>query len=329
LRIALIGRQCTGRTTLLRALGGSDRLDPDKPVTIPVPDVRLDGLAEYYDPERVVHATVTFTDTPSPVFTPRQLGTLQGADALVLVIDNFATGELLESLGDSEAHLILSDLERVEKRMDRLRKEGELRSREYSLLSEVCEGLSDGRPLRTMDLSRDSLDVLSPYGLLSLKPLMVVSNRSSSPVTDEAGLETGTASAGGRFLRIDAAFELELADIEEEERPAFLSSMGYTGSALHRLLRESYGLLDLITFFTVGKDEVRAWAIRRGTDARNAAGTIHSDMARGFIRAQVIPFVTWEGCPDTNELRACGAIGLEGKEYTVRDGDIIEIRFSV
>ena len=130
-------------------------------------------------------------------------------------------------------------------------------------------------------------------------------------------------------MPVDAAFELELTEIDADERPEFLQSMGYSGSALHRLLRESYALLDLITFFTIGKDEVRAWAIRRGTTAREAAGTIHSDMARGFIRARVVPFETWKDCPDATKLRASGSLGLEGKEYAVRDGDIIEIRFSV
>lgn len=329
MRIALIGRQSSGRTTLLRALGGSGSIDPGKPLTITVPDTRLDRLASHYMPGRAVHATVTFTDTPSPVYSAKNLNTLRGAAALALLIDNYATGDLERSFGDSETSLILSDLETIEKRMARLRKEGALRSREHSLLSNVCEHFSEGLPLRTMELTDDCLQTLLPFGLLSLKPLLVVSNRASTPVTEETGLEILTEAGNGRFLPVDAAFELELADIDEDERLDFLRSMGYEESALHRFLRESYALLDLMTFFTIGKDEVRAWAARNGTTALDAAGTIHSDMARGFIRAEVIPFETWSECPDRSELRSRGAMGLEGKDYEVRDGDIIEIRFSV
>jgi ribosome-binding ATPase YchF (GTP1/OBG family) len=329
LRIALIGHQCSGRTTLLRALGGSGSIDPAKPVTVPVPDPRLDALFEYYAPPRAVHASVTFTDTPSPVFTPRNLNLLRGAQALALVVDNFATGDLDMSFTESETSLILSDLETTENRMSRLRKEGAVRSRENCLLEEIAAHLSDGRPLRLMEMDQAARQALSPFGLLSLKPLLVVSNRTSTPVSDESSLESLSLESGGRFLPVDAAFELELTEIDEEERPEFLGSMGYGDSALQRLLAESYALLDLMTFFTVGRDEVRAWPVRRGTCALEAAGTIHSDMARGFIRAQVIPFETWKNCPDTSELRACGAIGIEGKEYPVSDGDIIEIRFSV
>ena len=330
MRIALIGKQFSGRTTLLRALGGSDTIDPGKPVTIPVPDARLDRLSSYYTPGRTVYATVTFTDTPSPVYAPRNLTLLQGAAALALVVDNYATGDLEGSLADSETNLILADLEAAERRMARLRKEGALRSREYSLLSDVCEHLSEELPLRIMDLTDDCLQTLLPFGLLSLKPLLVICNRASAPVTEEAALEAMTEAANGRFLPVDAVFELELAEIDDDdERAGFLHSIGFDGSALHRLLRESYALLDMITFFTTGKDEVRAWAVRSGTTALEAAGSIHSDMARGFIRAQVIPFDVWTECPDKSDLRSRGALGLEGRDYKVHDGDIIEIRFSV
>jgi ribosome-binding ATPase YchF (GTP1/OBG family) len=329
LRIALIGRQCSGRTTLLQALGGSGTIDPGKPVTIPVPDARLDRLASYYMPGRTVYATVTFTDTPSPVYAPRNLTLLQGAAALALVVDNFATGDLEDSFRNSETNLILADLEATERRMARLRKEGALRSREYSLLSDVCEHLSDDLPLRIMDMKDDCMQTLLRFGLLSLKPLLVICNRASTPVTAETELESLTEAAKGRFLPVDAEFELELTEIDEDERAGFLQSMGFERSALQRLLRESYALLDMITFFTVGKDEVRAWAIRSGTTAHEAAGTIHSDMARGFIRAEVTPFDIWVECPEKADLRSRGAIGLEGKDYEVSDGDLIQIRFSV
>ncbi len=171
--------------------------------------------------------------------------------------------------------------------------------------------------------------MLSPFSLASLKPLLVISNRTGDGISSEAGVERTVREHGGAFLGIDAAFELELADIPEDEREEFLESMGYTASGRQRLLEEAYSLLDLISFLTMGKDEVRAWPIKRGSTALAAAGTIHSDLARGFIRAQVIPFETFRNTPDEGELRKTGELGLQGKDYLVNDGDILEIKFSV
>jgi len=329
MRIALIGSQSCGRTTLLRALAGSDSVDPGKPVTISVPDTRLDFLASQWNPEKVIHAVVTFTDTPSPAYSPLHLNSLRSTGAIALVLDNYAMGEPDKAFLDSESALLLSDLEIVENRLARLLKEGRIRSNEHVLLERIADHISDERPLRCMTLSDSNLSTLSPYGLLSLKPLLVISNRSSRPVSDESGLKNLVRANDARFLSVDSLFELELADIPEAEREAFLESMGYDGSVVSRILRESYSVLDMITFFTLGDDEVRAWPVRKGTTALEAAGVIHSDLARGFIRAQVIPFESYEKCPDLTELRSRGELGIEGKDYVVNDGDIVRIRFSV
>jgi ribosome-binding ATPase YchF (GTP1/OBG family) len=158
---------------------------------------------------------------------------------------------------------------------------------------------------------------------------MVVSNRSGQGIEDETAVMEAAGAAGAAFLTIDAGIELELCELPEEERSEFLSDMGYSESGLSRIIRSAYSLLDLVSFLTMGPDEVRAWPIPAGSTALEAAGTIHSDLARGFIRAQVIPFAVFRETPDETALKKKGAVGLEGKDYVVKDGDILEIRFSV
>lgn len=329
MKIAMAGAPCSGRSTLLRALGGSPRVDPGKPLTVKVPDPRLDFLAEHWKPRSVVHATVSFTDIPSPAFGPRSMAMLREASAVALVLDNHAMGSLREELTSAEGEMMLADYGILEKRRDRLRKESRAGSREFELVNRALEFLERETPLRMAGFDRQETELLSPYSPASLKPLMVISNRAGDGVSDESEVREMSEAAGAAFLTIDAGLELELCDLPEEERPEFLAGMGYTDSGLSRIIRAAYSLLDLVSFLTMGPDEVRAWPIPRGSTALDAAGTIHSDLARGFIRAQVIPYRVFRETPDEVALRKKGVVGLEGKEYPVQDGDILEIRFSV
>jgi ribosome-binding ATPase YchF (GTP1/OBG family) len=329
MRIALIGLPGCGRTTLFRALASNPAADPSKPLTVQVPDGRLDVLAAIWNPRKVVKATVIFTDTQSPAFSPRAFGELRDATALALVLDDFARGSIENDFRSCEAELILSDLSVVEKRMERLIKESRARTQEYRVLETVKASLETERPLRTAGLDREEQELLSPYALLSLKPLFAVSNRSEQPVSNEQELKSICEASGAGYLAVNAAFELELVDLPEEERPEFLRSQGYEASSLTGLVSMAYFSLDLISFLTMGADEVRAWPVRAGSSAVEAAACIHTDMARGFIRAQVIAYEDYCSTPDMARLRERGAVRLEGRDYVVKDGDIIEFRFSV
>jgi ribosome-binding ATPase len=329
MKIALAGKPGCGRSTLFRALAAASDADTSKPLTVDVPDERLDFLSGIHRPEKEVNARVIFIDIPSPVLAPRNLAQLRTVSVITTVLDNYALGDLLNDFHEIESEMMLADMGLCEKRLARLKKEGRMSSREYVLLGRLMEQMEEGTPLRTLDLSSDELEIVSPYALLSLKPLIAVSNRMGEPVTPEDDLQKAVEDHGGVLLRVDAGFELELADIEPDERKEFLDSMGYSSSSLSRLIRTAYHLLDLIVFFTVGSDEVRAWPIRRGATAVEAAGAIHSDMARGFIRAVVIPWELYRETPDRAILKEKGLLGLEGKDYTVNDGDVIEIRFNV
>jgi len=329
MRIALAGKPGCGRSTLLRAMAGKADLDTSKPLTIAVPDERLDFLFDHHSPEKETRSTVVFTDTPSPSFAPRNLPQMRNAAVIALVLDNYALGAIEEDFLEMDSDLILEDLALLDKRLARLKKESRGGSREAVLLERLLQQAGEGHPLRTMDLTSQETELLLPYALLSLKPLIVISNRMGEPVTPEEGLEERVRSHGGFPIRVDAGFELELSEIPEDERQEFLESMGYVSSGLSKLIRTAQEALDLIVFFTIGKDEVRAWPLPKGSTALDAAAAIHSDLARGFIRAVVIHYDVFRENPDRNLLREKGMLGIEGKDYVVKDGDIIEIRFNV
>lgn len=329
MKLSIIGRPGCGRTTLFRALAGNRDVDPSRPLTVKVPDQRLDFLAEVHRPGRTVNATVIFRDVPSPATAPRNLSASQDAAAMVLVVDNYAMGRPDRDMAEVETDLLVADLALVEKRMERLAKESRRDAPEYAALERAGEYLSADSPLRSVDVPKADMKLLRAYSLFTLKPLLVVSNRGGEPASDETALAELCAERGASLLPIDAGFEQELAEIPREEHAEFLETMGYAASGLDRLIAAAYSTLDLVTFFTVGEDEVRAWPVRRGSTAPEAAGTIHSDMQRGFIRARVIPMEVFRECPDEAELRNRGEIRLEGKDYVISEGDILEIRFNV
>ncbi|NOQ21993.1 MAG: redox-regulated ATPase YchF [Candidatus Aegiribacteria sp.] len=327
--IALAGKPGCGRSTLFRALAGSADTDTGKPLTVKVPDHRLDFLESIHDPLKNTNATVVFFDVPTPSFSSKNLSLIRNAAVLTIVLDNYALGDTLNDFNEIESELILNDMALCEKRQARLVKESKGKSREALLLGNLQKHMENGSPLRILDLDKGEAALLAPYALLSLKPLIVVSNRMGEPVTPDEELSSAVSEHGGTLLGIDAGFELELTEIDESEQAPFLESMGYSSSGLSRLIRTSYSTLDLIVFFTIGKDETRAWPIRKGSTALDAAGTIHSDLARGFIRAVVIPWELYHEHPDRTLLKEKGELRIEGRDYTVRDGDIIEIRFNV
>jgi GTP-binding protein YchF len=367
LRAALIGFGQAGKTTLFRlmtSVSDSGRAAHGRSeVSIgvsKVPDERLDRLTALYKPRKRVPATVEFADMAAPVQAGGgqalvDVAAYKNADALVHVVRAFLDPAVphpagsIQPLRDVQAmedELILADLGLTERRLERLEKDlKKARSpeleRERDVLMVCRAALEEGRPLRSLELQGDDLKRLRGFQFLSAKPLLLVINvdeqllssrsdgaASLEQAVERVGLKPFVSRAATAAVAVCAKIELEIAQLEPADAAAFLSDLGLKQSGLDRVIRASYDLLGYISFFTVGEDECRAWSIPRHTPAQLAAGEIHSDIARGFIRAEV---VSYERLIARGSMTACrdhGEVRLEGKEYVVRDGDIINFRFA-
>jgi GTP-binding protein YchF len=317
--------------------GGEVRLG-----VVRVPDERIDALSKIFSPKKTTYAEMSFCDIPGEHGADRKglsakaLQPIREQDALCLVLRDFENPAIegeADPLRDLEAfHLecVFADLDLVERRLQRGRKEktspAELAP--FELMKTV---LDDGRPLRSVPAAELDRAPLRGYGFLSDRPLLVAVNRdeqrASAPMPNDLAERIGALDAAGFLL--SASVEAEIATLDATEQAAFLEDLGLHESALARFIRTAYSLLDLISFFTVGADEVRAWPIRRGMAARQAAGRIHSDLERGFIRAEVIPYATFMKYGSEHAVKEAGLLQIEGKDYVVADGDIMHVRFNV
>ncbi len=356
MKLGIVGLPKVGKTTLFNTLTGS-RQDTDKfaaskkthVAIAKVPDDRLARLRDLYKPKRYVPATVHYVDIPGMEKGGSQesidLAELRTVDALVHVVRAFDDPELLHSEGSVDPardietidlELILADLDVVTRRLDRLDRQSKggltpEESRERDLLREVIlPALENETPLRAVELDGDAAKRLRGFQLLSAKPLLLVINVGEDALGEPILEDLGLGNQSNRIaVVVSAPIENDIARMEPEEQREFLTDLGLEAPSLDRVLQASFSLLGLIAFFTVGEDEVRAWNIRRGTVARDAAGTIHSDIKRGFIRAEVVPWDdllrvgSWSTCRDQALLR------LEGKEYVMVDGDVVNYRFNV
>jgi GTP-binding protein YchF len=345
-KVGLAGFPGTGKSTVFSALTGLSPVAPGERRTqigtIKVPDERVDALAEIYTPKKVTYAETTFLDFPPAkdgqkrgVLDEEAATALRDADALVEVVRGFPdlTGAAPHPAEDVEAfdtELALADLAQIERKLERARKE-KGKEREIALFEKLAHHLEAGRPLRTLDLTGEERNQLSGFAFLSLRPLLVVLNVSEDEVAAPApaAFVAKARDAGADTLVLSARVEAEVAELDEADRPAFLRDLGLEAAARDRFVRASYALLDLISFLTAGEDECRAWPIRRGTTARKAAGRIHSDIERGFIRAEVIAYGDFVALKSEARCREAGKLRLEGKDYVVHDGDIIHFRFAV
>ena len=361
LRAALIGFPSSGKTTLFQLMTSAKEAPRGKgDVNIgisKVPDARLDILTGMYNPRKRVPATVEFTDMIAGARTGAQalvdVAGYKNADALVHVVRAFRDESIPHPSGsvdparDAQAmedELILADLGVAERRLERLDKDlkksksAEL-EKERDLVQRCRTALEEGKPLRALDLSGADLKMLRGFQFLSAKPLLLVINLDEADLADvgssieKAAEKTKLTSflashSATRAVALCAKIELEIAQLEGDDAKAFLSDLGLTESGLDRVIQTSYDLLGYMSFFTVGEDECRAWSIARGTPAQLAAGEIHSDIARGFIRAEVVAYDALTGRGSMAACRDHGEVRLEGKEYTVRDGDIINFRFA-
>jgi GTP-binding protein YchF len=368
LTAALIGFGSSGKTTLFQLMTSAREAARaghgagETAVGIAkVPDARLDRLTAMYNPRKRVPATVEFFDLPASgrssggAQTLVDIAAYRNADALVHVLRAFRDPAVPHPPGPidpsrdaqtMEDELILADLGVAEKRLERLAKDlKKMRSadleRERDVL-EVCrKALEEGRPLRALTLEGDERKRLRGFQFFSAKPLLIVLNLDESDLArggeaatridqaaEAAGLKGFLSRASTAAVAVCARIELEIAQLDQADAAAFRADLGLRESGLDRVIRATYELLSYISFFTVGEDECRAWSIPRGTPAQLAAGEIHSDIARGFIRAEV---VTYDALVTRGSMAACrdhGEVRLEGKDYIVLDGDIINFRFA-
>ena len=344
MKLGIIGLPRSGKTTVFEALTKSNLGTASKGEsrigTIRVPDSRIDALSEMYQPQKTIYTQVEYL-LPGTKLAKKEHARDQNrwiatrdCDALVHVIRNyggagFGEKSPLKDYMDMEQELILADLVVVEKRLERIEldhKRGKkMNSHEHDVLIQCRQNLEKEVPLRKIaDLANDR--ELKGFAFLSAKPMLVLFNNDDD---DDCIPETGDLTTREECLVIRGKLEQELAQMSDEDAVEFLSEFGISESAMDRVIRKSYHLLGLISFFTIGKDEVRAWTIKRGTQALDAAEVVHSDMKKGFIRAEVLAFEDLKEAGTYAAARKKGTVRLEGKTYEVKDGDIIDIRFNV
>ena len=363
MEIGIIGLPRSGKTTIFNAVtkgsravaGYSSKLNVG---VAKVPDERLTALANMYRPRRVVPAEVTYTDLPPPPegfgqtrgISGEYLNAIQSVDALLIAVREFANSsvshvdEMIDPIRDAEnmlMELTFSDIDLLDRRLARIQKgfkkakvqdRGDLQ-REQDLLLRIKESLNSGVALRDQQLASDEIRRISGFGFLSIKPLIVVMNIGEEHLEESEALENQLGDVvTGQHVRstvMCAQLEMELAQMDPQDEQEFRKDLGTIESSLHRIVRVSYDVVGRISFFTVGEDEVRAWEIPRRTVAQQAAGKIHTEVQRGFIRAEVISYENLVKCGGLGEARKLGLLRQEGKDYVLEDGEIMHVLFNI
>jgi ribosome-binding ATPase len=362
MQVTIVGLPGSGKTTVFNALTGGHaetggfsggRAAPNVSV-VKVPDERVDRLAALFNPKKTVYADVTYVDVAIPAGAAREgsvnpdvLAQIRNADALLHVARAFddpasaVAADPWRDVDDLDLEFTVADLSVIEKRLEKLATQGrhgsqaerEAAQREEELLRRVEPHLSEGKPIRSFGLTDDEELLLRGYRFLTQKPVLVVLNIDEGRLPEAAALESAGRARYGHphtdVAALAAKIEAEIGELPEDDARLFMDDLGIAEPSRGRVIRLTYTLLGLFSFFTAGEDECRAWTLTRGSTAVDAAGAIHSDLARGFIRAQAISFEDLIEAGSMAEARKRGTLRQEGKNYVVADGDVIEVLFNI